>query len=394
LTRHTLRSSLRLLILALGTLAQPLHAQAPTDSVGVKTYTGYYNNTAVYFAAFETNDLGFAVANHIVYAPHLAQINEAAVPQMIFFMNGTDRQTVVLQTEPGRPEYSPLWQIVTAQWVSSDPMPLITSFASAQQWGQQGKLAMQSTGIIFDGPVFLVNRSLDLQDTGSLAPTISPDEFVGINPGIRTAYFKAHPGYYNDQLVSFLALEHAPGQISHAPGAIPVPTLSVNTLGAGGFASFYDVAGQPPVIDSIPIPIQQATAALGSGAPVYSGTTGAGQPSNAALYSPIWYVFTVTFKQGVTPQPLRSVQEIQQAANAGMVTIAAGRPEDTFNGPVPFYYTTGTAGASPVYTAPGSATANPGYIPPVVTNPSPAANPGSTSPPTSGTPSPSPGNPY
>jgi hypothetical protein len=388
LTRHTGRSSLWLWIVALGALAQPLRAQAPANAVGVKTYTGYYNDTAVYFAAFETNDVGFARVNNVLYAPHLAQINESALPQMIFFANGTGGQSVVLQTEPGQPDYNPLWQIVSARWVSSDPMPLITSFASAQQWAQQGKLAMDSTGIIFNGPVFLVNRSLDLQDTGSLAPTISPDEFLGINPGIRTAYFKAHPGYYNDQLVSFLALEHAPGQISHAPGAIPVPTLSVSRLGSGAFASFYAIDGQPPVIDSVPLPLQQAVLALGGVTPAYTGTTSAAQPSNAALYSPVWYVFNVTFNPGVTPQPLRSVQEIQQAASAGMVTIAAGRPEDTFNCPVPFYYQPG--GASPVYTPPGSAapnpSANPGYVPP-----SPGGTP---APATGGTPGASPGSPY
>jgi hypothetical protein len=384
MTRNPLRFSFWLCIFVLGALAQPLHAQAPAGSVGVKTYTGYYNDTAVYFAAFETSDYAFALVNNIVYSPHLAQINESAVPQMIFFMNGAARQSVVLQTEPGHPDYNPLWQVVSAQWVSSDPMPLITSFAAAQQWANQGKLAMQSTGIIFNGPVFLVNRSLDLNGTGSLAPTISPADFQGINPGIRTAYFTGHQGYYNDQLVTFLALEHAPGQISHAPGAIPVPTLSVNRLGAGAFARFYAVDGQPPVIDSVPIPIQQAISAPGAGTPAYSGTASGSQPSNPALYSPVWYVYSVTFNQGVTPQPLRSVQEIQQAASAGIVTVAPGQPEDTFNCPVPFYYTTGPTGVSPVYAPPGSATANPT----TTTNPSPAG--GSTPSTTGGTS----GNPY
>jgi hypothetical protein len=160
-----------------------------------------------------------------------------------------------------------------------------------------------------------------------------------------------------------------------------VPTLSVNTLGAGAFAHFYAVNGQPPVIDSIPIPIQQVTAALGSGTPGYSSAASTGQPSNAPLYSPIWEegrgdggtggrgarqsqsqrraglclcritpsprrpvppsVFQVTFNPGVAPLPLRSVQDIQQAVAVGLVTVAAGRPDDTFNCPVPFFYQPG-----------------------------------------------------
>jgi hypothetical protein len=377
LTRYPLRTHFWLLLLALGTLARPVPAQTPAGAVPVKTYTGYYNDTAVYFASFETNDFQFAVVNNLIYAPHLAQVNESVLPQMIFFMNGTDRQTVVLQTEPGQPDYSPLWQVVTASWVSPDPMPLITSFAAAQQWAQQGKLVMQSTGILFNGPVFLINRSLNLQDVGTLAPTIAPGEFMGINPGIRTAYFQAHQGYYNGQFVPFLALEHAPGQISHAPGAIPVPTLSVNTLGAAGFARFYAVDAQPPVLDSVPIPTQQVLVGLGSGTPVYSGTASAGQPANAPLYSPVWYVFTVSFNAGVTPQPLRSVAEIQQAAAAGIVTVTAGRPDDTFNCPIPFAYQSGSIN-------PGAAT-NPGYVPPAVTGGTPAGTPGSVPPGTTNT---------
>src|SRR6266699_948668 len=116
MTRHTLRSRLWLLVFALGALAQPLYAQAPAGSVGVKTYTGYYNDTAVYFASFETNSVAFAANNGIAYAPRLTQVNASALPQMIFFMNSGYPQTVVLQTAPGQPDYNPLWQVVTAQW--------------------------------------------------------------------------------------------------------------------------------------------------------------------------------------------------------------------------------------------------------------------------------------
>jgi hypothetical protein len=346
-----------MLVVALGTLAQPLRAQVPADSIAVRTYTGYYNDTAVYFAAFETSDASFAAANSLVYAPRLTQINQPTLPQMLFFTNGIGRQTVVLQTEPGQPDYNPFWQVVTALWTGPDPMPLITSFGSAVQWAQQGRLVLDSPGIIFNGPVFRVSRSLDLTGIGTLAPTISPDEFLGINPAIRTAYFKPHQGFYAGQMVSFLALEHAPGQISHAPGAIPVPTINTDSLGTAGFANFYDVDGQPPVIDSVPV--QRVTATPGTGTPpagVYGGTAG---PSSALLYSPLWRVSRVTFNVGVQPKLLLSVQDIQQATSSGLVTVTAGRPDDSFNCPVPFFYQPGTAGANP--------TATPVYTPPTST---------------------------
>jgi hypothetical protein len=357
LTRYPLRTHFWLLVLALGALARPVPAQTPAGAVPVKTYTGYYNDTAVYFASFETNDFQFAVVNNLVYAPRLSQVNGSTAPAMIFFANAAYPQSVVLQTEPGQPDYSPLWQVVTATWIGTQPMPLITSFGAAQQWAAQGQLAMVPTGILFNGPVIRVNRSLNLQDTGSLAPTISPAEFLGIDPSIRTAYFQGHPGYYNDQVVTFLALEHAPGQISHAPGAIPVPTINASVLGTAGLAGFYAVDGQPPVVDSVPLSLASVT--LGGITPGYTAPASSGAASTAPLYSPIWSVSHVSFNAGVTPQPLRSVAEIQQAASAGLVTVTPGSASDTFNCPIPAVY-------QPGIISPG-ATGTPTYVPPTAT---------------------------
>jgi hypothetical protein len=362
------RARVWLVLIALGLLAQPLYAQVPANSVAVKTYTGYYNDTAVYFAAFETNSSDFAAQNGIVLAPRMSQINTSSLPRMIFFMNGTGLQTVVLETQPGQPNYSPLWRVMSATWISANPMPLITSFAAASQWNQQGMLAVQDTGIIFNGPVFLINRPLDLSGIGTLAPTISPGEFLGINPSIRTAYFKAHQGYYAGQSAIFLGLETAPGEIINAPGAIPVPTLGTDVIGQDGVANFYAVAGQLPVIDSVPI--RQVTVTPGTGGNIYgtpSGTAAGIYPQQVgASYSPIWHVHHVTFNPGVTPRPLVSVQDIQQAASLGQVSIVPGGTSNTFNCPVPFYYQTGSS-PIPVYTSPISsptAGGGSGYIAP------------------------------
>jgi hypothetical protein len=382
--RHALHTGFWVFGAVLSLTACPLWAQAPANSVPVRTYTGYYNDTAVYFAAFETNSASFAAVNGVVFAPRLSQVNDAALRRMIFFMNGTGRQTVVLETQPGQSDYNPLWQVVSAWWQGPEPMPLITNFAAAAQWSRQGRLLVQDTGIILNAPVFMINRTLDLQG-GTLAPTISPSVFMGINPAIRTAYFQAEQGYYNGLPVSFLALEHAPGEIDDAPGAIPVPTISTDALGHSGVADFYEVEGQLPVIDSVPFrqvsitpgtvyPPTTTYGALGlpgkptgvppqaagqTGQPGISQDTGAGYPAAASLYSPIWHVHAVTFNQGAPRPALRSVAEIQQAAAQGLVTVAAGQPDRTFNCPVPFYYQAGITNPSPVYTPPGGTTTPP-----------------------------------
>jgi hypothetical protein len=250
LIKPMLRSILWTLV-ALGPLAQPSLAQNPANAVPAKTYTGFFDNTAVYFTAFETNSARFAAANGLVLAPRLSLSSRAGLANMIFFMNGGAGQTVVLGSEPGRADYSPLWNIVTAVWRGPGAMPLITSYAAAVQWWQQGRLILQSTGIVFNGPVVWVNMTLGRQG-GQLAPTLSPNEFMGINPAARTIFFQAHPGYWGGRTVAFLALEHAPGVISQAPGAIPVSTIDLAHLGHPAIDNFFVVPGQLPVLDAFP----------------------------------------------------------------------------------------------------------------------------------------------
>ena len=393
MVKRTLRSILWPLVVALGALAQPSHAQAPANAVPVKTYTGFFDNTAVYFTAFETNSQNFAAVNGLVYAPRLSNSNRAGVANMIFFMNGGAGQTVALQTEPGRANYSPLWNVWTAWWRGPGPMPLITSYGAAIRWWQIGRLLIQGTGIVFNGPVIVINRPLGVLGGGQLAPTISPNEFMGINPAARTAYFAGHQGYWGGQSVTFLALEHAPGVISQAPGAMPVPTIDLNHLGHAAIANFFVVPGQPPVLDSFPgtrvvtmpgTPSPPPTTGVyGAGAPgagvpgVYPAPSTAGQtgqqgssqlppfslPPYQGLYSPIWHVHRVVWQTGVTPRLLTSLQDIQAVLSAGLAVQIDGGIQDTFNCPI-------VAAPQPITPTPPPVTPTP---PPVVTPTPPPA---------------------
>src|SRR3954454_3043278 len=179
LVRRMLRSSLWLFVVTLSVSARPLYAQTPVGAVPVKTYTGYFNDTAVYFTSFETNSLSFAQVNHLVYAPRLSYANRAVIPVMLFFPNAGAPQTTVLQTQPGRGDYNPIWEVLSAYWRGPGAMPLITSYAAAVQWNRAGKLVVYRTGILFNGPVVWINMTLNRLG-GQLAPTLSPVEFVGI----------------------------------------------------------------------------------------------------------------------------------------------------------------------------------------------------------------------
>jgi hypothetical protein len=406
---RTLRASLWLLVLLLGAFVQRLDAQAPAvgspgkDGVPIKIHTGFFDGAAVQFTAFETNSQTFAAANSLAYALRLSSSNPAALPNMIFFPNVGAPQTVVLQTQPGRADYSPLWNVLTARWLVPGKVPLITSYAAALQWNRAGRLLLQRTGIIFNGPVVWVNMTLNRQG-GQLAPTISPGEFLGIDLAQRMISLRPHTAYFAGQQVIFLSLEAAPGASGFAPGALPVPTIGLDRLATtpppdhDPAANLYDIPGQPPVIDSVPIqqttvsPAMPATPTTTTPVSVYgavgiagksttipaqqtAGNTGQSQVGGAigfaSPYSPIWHVHHVVFQKGVTPVVLHSVQEIEAAASAGTITVTAGDVTETFNCPVvtmPQPIPTTISSNPP---AGGTPTPNPGgtTTPPVVTPP-------------------------
>jgi hypothetical protein len=316
-------------------------------------------------------------------------------------------------------------------------MPLIASYGAAIQWWRIGRLALQSTGIVFNGPVIVINRPLGVLGGGQLAPTVPPNEFMGINPSTRTAFFAGHQGYAGGQVVTFLALEHAPGVIANAPGASPVSTIDLNHLGHAAIDNFFVAPGQLPILDAAPNSqtvvnpanpsVTPGTTIYGGGASIagkpgqipqptqtggatgqqpvsgttgqqpVSGTTGqqpvAGEfgqssqlppfslPPYAGLYSPIWHVHTVTL---LTPQLLTSVQGLAVALANGQAMQTDGRDNDTFNCPI--------VAMGKSFVQPGTPTPNTGGTPPVYTpptsNPNPVGNPPVYTPPAGGTTSP------
>jgi hypothetical protein len=350
LVRHLLRSNLCLFAVALGLLVQPLHAQAQygvpvNGGVPVKTYTGYFNNTAVFFTAFETNSPSFAQANQLVSAPRLSLLNRQVLPHMIFFPNVGFPQSVVLQTEPGFSNYAPIWHVLTAFWRGTGPMPLIASYAAAVQWNRLGKLAVFSTGILFNGPVIWVNMNLNRQG-GQPAPTLPQGELLALNPSTRTAVFQSHPGYYAGQSIAFLALEHAPGVAAFAPGAMLVPLIGLNFQGHNGLANFYMVQGQQlPVIDSFP-----------AGNVTVSPTT---PVTVTPPTTPTTGIYSIAGAKKPVPLPQGTGQTGQQpvAGQTGQQPVAGQTGQQPVSG------NTGQAGQQPVtYTPPVSpASGQPSY---------------------------------
>src|SRR5204863_1373767 len=140
-------------------------------------------------------------------------------------------------------------------------------------------------------------------------------------------YFVGHQGYAGGQVVTFLALEHAAGEINDAPGALPVNTLDLNHLGHAAIANFFEVPGQLPLLDSYPA--QQVT---NPGTPYTPpGTTG-GTTGGTPGYTPPGMVYGggagTAGKPGNLPPPQGTGQTGQQpvGGTSGQNPSASGTP--------------------------------------------------------------------
>jgi len=154
-------------------------------------------------ASHLTNLTGFRVA----YAPSLARAPASALANIYAFTNGIEGsgplgfQSNVADSQPGDPEYSPLWRINMVEWQSGASPRELTS--------EEEILAAQQAGDVFVTPTeVVVNCPFVKWEGGSLQvredKTLTDDTAYGggqvleINSDELTVTFVAHRGFAPD----------------------------------------------------------------------------------------------------------------------------------------------------------------------------------------------------
>lgn len=269
-----------------------------------------------FFIRTDTSDEAFAEEAGLVFAPRIGNLLDAAATAYVF--EGGEDQPTVLSTHPGRDDYTPAWRLVRARWSgSARPLASADEVASA---ADAGDLELEETDIV-------VNQAIVKWPGGEMPVDDERTTYLGPgqlleapNTSDLSVTFKLHecfPGSY------YIVVDTAAAPMAEGMSVVASPGLEA--------ATGSDAVGRTNVfmngIDGGPGP-------MGFQPSVFDSR--AGDPA----WSPYWDQFTYAWKDGETPEVLRTQEELHAARDEGRLEEFPGTPDTggetfTVNCPVP-----------------------------------------------------------
>jgi hypothetical protein len=229
---------------------------------------------------------------HANYAPSLGAVNPASQPAW-YIVRGpaAPGQIVVLGSEPGESDYSPLWQTVIVQWKPGVTPQVLTSDNMILDLAKKGQLTVTKTAVVVNSTVTEVKGT-------SVSSAAAPASMLGAGslPAQASETLPAFPAFYDahkDVVIVSDAYPRAAAGTFHANYA-----PSLGAVNPASQPAWYIVRG-PAATGQI--------AVLGS------------EPGEGD-YSPLWQTVIVQWKPGVTPQVLTSDNMILDLAKKGQLT--------------------------------------------------------------------------
>jgi hypothetical protein len=229
---------------------------------------------------------------HANYAPSLSAVQPASQPAW-YIVRGpaAPGQLVVLGSEPGEGDYSPLWQTVIVKWKPGVTPQVLTSDNMILDLARKGQLTATKTALVVNSTVTEVKGT-------PVSSAAAPASMLGAGslPAQTSQTLPAFPAFYDahkDVVVVSDAYPRAAAGTFHANYA-----PSLGAVKPASQPAWYIVRG-PAAPGQI--------AVLGS------------EPGESD-YSPLWQTVIVKWKPGVTPQVLTSDNMILDLAKKGQLT--------------------------------------------------------------------------
>jgi len=119
-----------------------------------KAFMTFYDGHKDGMLATDVSNRAQATAEHINYSPVLAKLNANRSPEL-YIVKGRAAmgQLMILGSQPGETNYSPLWHEVNIYWVHGVTPRLIKSDTQIDKLEAKGLLKERSTAIILNCPV-------------------------------------------------------------------------------------------------------------------------------------------------------------------------------------------------------------------------------------------------
>jgi len=130
----------------------------PASKAQERVYKGYYDGHLDTFLALDVSSKAQAAAAHLNYAPLLAK-TKGAPPQYFFQGKAAAGQVSVFGlTEPGKPNYTPLWEVFWVTWKPGVTPTLMKVDDDINAAAKAGKLTVTDAHMVLNAPIVSVGK--------------------------------------------------------------------------------------------------------------------------------------------------------------------------------------------------------------------------------------------
>ena len=119
-------------------------------------WTGYYDNHKVLYIATDTSNKAEAMRDHINYAPSLARALGTTVAMYIIMNGKYANRGPVFASEPGKSDYTPLWQEVFVTWKTPSKAVPLSKDDQIDGLARKDVLTLTMTKTVLNCPIIKV----------------------------------------------------------------------------------------------------------------------------------------------------------------------------------------------------------------------------------------------
>jgi len=127
----------------------------PPGKVAQQAFRGYYDGHKDTYLNTDVSSKAEAKAMHINYSARIGKVK--GLPE-IYLVEGraATGQLAIFGSEPGEPDYSPLWSETILTWKAGATPVVITSDTQINKIEKTGKLTERDGGVILNCPIIKV----------------------------------------------------------------------------------------------------------------------------------------------------------------------------------------------------------------------------------------------
>jgi hypothetical protein len=121
------------------------------------TYKGYYDHHIDTYLITDVSSKTQATGLHVNYAPTLKA--SKGLPDQYFVKGRAAKgQLTIFGSEPGEPDYNPLWDEVWVTWKPGVKPVLLGQDDQIKSLAKEGKLTMRDAHVVLNAPILKVGR--------------------------------------------------------------------------------------------------------------------------------------------------------------------------------------------------------------------------------------------